>query len=184
MIYTEEDLKQAYAMGYNEAVDDVNAYIESCNEKYDDDEDYSAVEAAIMNESNRIHEENTYKDSVKIYNQLPNYEKVLVAPRGRFVNSPALLVRVSNNTGFCKITKYQNNPEIGFVTIAVSPKYRHQGVSDKLLNEAIKKSKEKGITKLIYTLKIDNIPSKKLAKRNGFKFKKRTNNELIYEKNI
>ena len=26
MIYTEEDLKQAYTMGYNEAVDDVNAY--------------------------------------------------------------------------------------------------------------------------------------------------------------
>ena len=49
MIYTEEDLKQAYAMGYNEAVDDVNAYIESCDEEYD--EDYSAVEAAIMNEA-------------------------------------------------------------------------------------------------------------------------------------
>ena len=47
-----EDLKQAYAMGYNEAVDDVNAYIESCDESYDDD--YSAVEDAIMNESNRV----------------------------------------------------------------------------------------------------------------------------------
>ena len=54
MIYTEEDLKQAYAMGYNEAVDDVNEYIESCNEEYDDDEDYSAVEAAIMNETSRV----------------------------------------------------------------------------------------------------------------------------------
>ena len=32
-----------------EAVDDVNAYIESCDESYDDD--YSAVEAAIMNET-------------------------------------------------------------------------------------------------------------------------------------
>lgn len=54
MIYTEEDLKQAYAMGYNEAVDDVNAYIESCNEECNNDEDYSAVEDAIMNESNRV----------------------------------------------------------------------------------------------------------------------------------
>ena len=53
MIYTEEDLEQAYAMGYNEAVDDVNAYIESCNKEYDD-EDYSAVEDVIMNESNRV----------------------------------------------------------------------------------------------------------------------------------
>ena len=52
MIYTEEDLKQAYAMGYNEAVDDVNEYIDqesmefSLDESYDDD--YSAVEDAIM----------------------------------------------------------------------------------------------------------------------------------------
>ena len=50
MFYTEEDLKQAYTMGYNEAVDDVNEYIESCDEEYDDD-DYSAVEDAIMNET-------------------------------------------------------------------------------------------------------------------------------------
>ena len=55
MIYTEEDLEQAYAMGYNEAVDDVNAYIDqdsmefSLDESYD--EDYSAVEDAIMNET-------------------------------------------------------------------------------------------------------------------------------------
>ena len=50
MFYTEEDLKQAYTMGYNEAVDDVNEYIESCDEEYDDD-DYSAVEDVIMNET-------------------------------------------------------------------------------------------------------------------------------------
>ena len=55
MIYTEEDLKQAYTIGYNEAVDDVNAYIDqdsmefSLDESYD--EDYSAVEDAIMNET-------------------------------------------------------------------------------------------------------------------------------------
>ena len=55
MIYTEEDLKQAYDMGYNEAVDDVNEYIDqesmefSLDESYD--EDYSAVEDAIMNET-------------------------------------------------------------------------------------------------------------------------------------
>ena len=55
MIYTEEDLQQAYAMGYNEAVDDVNEYIDqesmefSLDESYD--EDYSAVEDVIMNET-------------------------------------------------------------------------------------------------------------------------------------
>ena len=58
MIYTEEDLKQAYTMGYNEAVDDVNAYIESCDKSYDDD--YSAVEAAIMNETKSVNKERTH----------------------------------------------------------------------------------------------------------------------------
>ena len=55
MIYTEEDLEQAYAIGYNEAVDDVNEYIDqesmefSLDESYDDD--YSAVEDMIYNEA-------------------------------------------------------------------------------------------------------------------------------------
>lgn len=64
MIYTEEDLKQAYAMGYNEAVDDVNEYIESCDESYDDD--YSAVEAVIMNETKSVNKEKHDKIIKKI----------------------------------------------------------------------------------------------------------------------
>lgn len=58
MIYTEEDLKQAYTMGYNEAVDDVNAYIEqdsmefSLDESYDDTCDtHSVIEDMVANES-------------------------------------------------------------------------------------------------------------------------------------
>ena len=57
MIYTEEDLEQAYAIGYNEAVDDVNEYIDqesmefSLDESYDDD--YSAVEDMVCNENSR-----------------------------------------------------------------------------------------------------------------------------------
>ena len=57
MIYTEEDIQKAYAMGYNEAVDDVNEYIDQESMEYnlDDEmdnynEDYSAVEDMIMNE--------------------------------------------------------------------------------------------------------------------------------------
>ena len=59
MIYTEEDLQQAYAMGYNEAVDDVNEYYgeESMEFSLDDDysaydEDSSVVEDMVMNEAN------------------------------------------------------------------------------------------------------------------------------------
>ena len=56
-IYTEEDIQKAYAMGYNEAVDDVNEYIDQESMEYnlDDEmdnynEDYSAVEDMIINE--------------------------------------------------------------------------------------------------------------------------------------
>lgn len=74
MIYTEEDLKQAYAMGYNEAIDDANAYIESCNEEYDDD-DYSAVEAVIMNESNRVKKLQNSYDAQKEWDNLSALKK-------------------------------------------------------------------------------------------------------------
>ena len=77
MIYTEEDLKQAYDMGYNEAVDDVNAYIEqesmefSLDESYD--EDYSAVEDMICNETKTLkkkeHEKAALNDLKKIHNK-------------------------------------------------------------------------------------------------------------------
>ena len=68
MIYTEEDLKQAYTMGYNEAVDDVNAYIESCDEEYDDD--YSAVEDAIMNETKSWKKKEHNKAIIKNYKKI------------------------------------------------------------------------------------------------------------------
>ena len=67
MFYTEEDLKQAYAMGYNEAVDDVNEYIDqesmefSLDESYDDD--YSAVEDMICNEMTK-NEKNDVKHTI------------------------------------------------------------------------------------------------------------------------
>lgn len=51
MIYTEEDLEQAYAIGYNEAVDDVNEYAEQESMEFSLDDDYSAVEDMIYNET-------------------------------------------------------------------------------------------------------------------------------------
>ena len=74
MIYTEEDLEQAYAIGYNEAVDDVNAYIEqesmefSLDESYD--EDYSAVEDAIMNETKSLKKKEHTKAIIKNYKKI------------------------------------------------------------------------------------------------------------------
>ena len=68
IFYTEEDLKQAYNIGYNEAVDDVNAYIESCDEEYD--EDYSAVEDVIMNETKSWKKKEHTKAIIKNYKKI------------------------------------------------------------------------------------------------------------------
>ena len=79
MIYTEEDLKQAYSLGYNEAVDDVNAYIEQDSMEFSLDEScddgYSAVEDVIMNETKSWRKEEHEKAIHKfgrryIHNQL------------------------------------------------------------------------------------------------------------------
>ena len=84
MFYTEEDLKQAYAMGYNEAVDDVNTYIEQdstefgLDESYEDD-DYSAVEDAIMNETKSWRKEEHDKIIKKGINGRPHFMEKWVA---------------------------------------------------------------------------------------------------------
>ena len=131
-----------------------------------------------------INENNTYKDSLPVHDSLPDNEKVLVAPRGRFVDSPALLVRISNKKGFCEIYKFNGDPSIGFITIAVSPKYRHMGIADKLLNEAIRKAKKKGVNKLIYRVEKTNNPSKIIAVRNGFTLENQTKTQLTYVMNL
>ena len=76
MIYTEEDLEQAYVIGYNEAVDDVNAYIEQesmefiLDESYDNDDDYSSVEDAIMNETKSWKKKEHTKAIIKNYKKI------------------------------------------------------------------------------------------------------------------
>ena len=96
MIYTEEDLEQAYAIGYNEAVDDVNEYIDqesmefSLDESYD--EDYSAVEDMICNEMTK-NEKNDVKHTIsrglraardsgmssdEVYDRVRKYKKLVI----------------------------------------------------------------------------------------------------------
>ena len=79
MIYTEEDIQKAYAMGYNEAVDDVNEYIDQESMEYnlDDEmdnynEDYSAVEDMIMNETKTMRKQEHNKAMSKALERIRN----------------------------------------------------------------------------------------------------------------
>lgn len=126
------------------------------------------------------YERDTYKQSLDIYNKLSNREKDLVAPRGRFVDSPNIAVRVSTYKGFCEVYTMDED-DIGFITIEVLPKYRGQSVSDELLHEAIKRSKEYGLKKLRYKMDKSNKPSMDLAKQNGFKLDYKIKDEVFYK---
>ena len=109
MIYTEEDLKQAYAMGYNEAVDDVNEYIDqesmefSLDKSYD--EDYSAVEDAIMESIERGSPEwvkrKAVSNSLRIANKAGvNPKKLMYAPDALSTNERINLRKEIKNNGF------------------------------------------------------------------------------------
>ena len=78
-IYTEEDIQKAYAIGYNEAVDDVNEYIDQESMEYnlDDEmnnynEDYSAVEDMIINETKTMRKQEHNKAMSKAFERIRN----------------------------------------------------------------------------------------------------------------
>ena len=95
------------------------------------------------------YERDTYKQSLDIYNKLSEREKSLFAARERFADSHNNAIRVSTYKGFCEVYTMDKDG-IGLIAIAVLPKYRSQSVSDEVLQEAIKRSKEYGLNKLRY----------------------------------
>jgi ribosomal protein S18 acetylase RimI-like enzyme len=132
--------------------------------------------------------ESTYQDSLSVYNSLNKDEKLYVAPRGRFVDSPSLVYRyvykVNNKAvGFIEIYKYNGKSKTtGFASIAVSPKFRGKGISKILLDNAIKNLKSLGYKKLVYNADTNNIPSNKTAEKMNFELKHAGNDYNSYEK--
>lgn len=120
-----------------------------------------------------LHEKGSYQVSRRVYEKLSEKDKQLVSPRGRFIDSPNLLYRWNDiNKGFVEVYKYNNRDDIGFISIAVVPEARGQGVGLLLARKAIDGCRKKGIKKLIWRCEIDNIGSIKLAERSGFSLNK------------
>ena len=58
----------------------------------------------------------------------------------------------------------------GYVEIAISPKYRHRGIAEKLMNQMISDmTKKESKRRIQYNADIDNIPSQNFAQKYGFK---------------
>jgi len=115
----------------------------------------------------------SYKRSRKIWESLNNTDRLLVSPRGNYVDSDKILYRkvltVNNeDVGFVDIYKHMPFSNSGFVLIAVKDNHRGKGYAETLLKDAINDSKELNIKKLIYRCEKTNLPSIELAKKCGF----------------
>ena len=105
-----------------------------------------------------------YKKVLNIYNKLPKEQQLYVAPSGKFVDSPHLLDRyiLEKQKGFIEAYK-TSNPSEAFVTLAVAPEFRGQGLGKQLINESLSRLKDKGIKNIIYKVDNKNKASKTLA---------------------
>lgn len=107
----------------------------------------------------------SFSDVKAIYDSLPEEQKKLVAPRGRFVDSPNLQLRVLNDdkTGFAEAYKLIGGPKnSAFVTLALSPKAQGSGKGTELLQQLISRANATNVNKLIYRLDSSNKASRAL----------------------
>jgi len=109
---------------------------------------------------------NNFNKVLKIYNSLPKAQQLLVAPRGRFIDSPNLLYRLLANKdkGFVELYKLPSEKNKAFLTVAVSPDSQGKGVGKQLVQKAIEEAKlRKDINSIIYKVDNNNIASSKLG---------------------
>lgn len=127
-----------------------------------------------------INNDNSYEQALKIFNTLPENEKWQLCPmHGKYKNVPVLYRHVIPNKGFVDLYRYNHSDKIGFLLIAVSPKYRGKGITYDLIRICIKDSKILGIHKIWWVCAKDNVSSYKAAIKNGFKLS-RTNKQEIF----
>ena len=120
---------------------------------------------------------------LKIYNSLPKEQQLLVAPRGRFVDSPNLLYRklAKDDQGFVELYKLPSEKKKAFLTVAVSPDAQGKGIGKQLVQKAIEEAKlRRDIESIIYKVDNGNVASDKLGASVG-KLKKKTPDFTEYE---
>lgn len=126
---------------------------------------------------------NDFNKVLKIYNSLPKEQQLLVAPRGRFVDSPNLLYRrlANKDKGFVELYKLPSEENKAFLTVAVSPDAQGKGIGKKLVQKAIEEAKlRRDIESIIYKVDNGNVASSKLGASVG-KLKKKTPDFTEYE---
>lgn len=122
-----------------------------------------------------------FKEIKKIYDSLSDEQKKLIAPRGKFVNSPFVAERVlsGNKDGFAEAYNFGDNK--GFVTIGVKPDSQGKGIGKEVLSTLIQQARKNGkLKELVYRIAKDNEASKGLISKFVKKPYKITDEDLEY----
>lgn len=131
-----------------------------------------------------------YDDNLSIYNSMTDQDKLFMSPRGRYANVPDDRILYANTeyinnkpAGFIEVYKYNGkSTRVGFIILAVHPNFRGKGLARKMIMDAIKNCKSKGVHKLIYRLNSNNIGSDRLVQTiPGAKHIRDTKTEKAYE---
>lgn len=133
-----------------------------------------------------INNSNTYQDVLSVYNRLSEKDKLLVSPRGKFIDSPNLVSReikyVNNEpVGFCEAYKYNGKTDKAFIIVAVLDEYRGNNIATELIQKTVNNCFNQNYKTIIYRCDSNNISSKNLAIKNNFSLVKKTNNQLCFE---
>jgi len=127
--------------------------------------------------------DNSYSAARKIWESLPENERLLVSPRGNYVDSPNLIKRVViNGKGFADAYKYNGKDDIAFTVVAISPNCRGQGLSKQLITRLENDLKRKGVKKIIHRAEKTNNASIGLAKSLGYNFDGETKHQVRFSK--
>lgn len=143
----------------------VNNWINTMMRK---DKDGNFYQDSLVRNNSTMGKIASFADVKSIYDSLPEEQKLLVSPRGRFVDSPNLQLRVLNGdkTGFAEAYKLKGGPkDSAFVTLAVSPEAQGKGVGKEVLQQLIARAKAMRIKKLIYRLASENDASRALVRK-------------------
>lgn len=104
------------------------------------------------NEHHWFYHGDTFKDSPYV-----KYRKTMYLPKMR-----------GKVGGFIDVYTFDSDPDTGVIVIALMPAARGTGLSEKLVQQAIKDVPTLGIKRLIWRADNDNIASIKLAEKMGF----------------
>jgi len=133
-------------------------------------------ESAEENEEENVRLPGNYDEVLKICKSLSPEEFAYISFTPVYQNSPNVIHRhiewlADKPAGFLDVYQFKTKPGVVYLTIAVNPFYRRQGIADKMLKTVLKSNlpeKYKFHT-WIWDANVDNIASQKVAEKNGFK---------------